>query len=42
MIMIHGGGYGQGDGGQDMSDFIYENEGGFLVVTVQYRVCLFS
>lgn len=38
MVWIHGGGYGLGDGTQDMSEFINANDNGFLVVSIQYRV----
>lgn len=38
-VMIHGGGYGLGDGARDMSDFINGNGHGLVVVTIQYRVC---
>lgn len=41
MIWIHGGGYGQGDGGQDQSLVINATEGAFLVVSIQYRVSIF-
>ena len=42
MVWIHGGGYGLGHGGQDMSEFIKDNEGKFLVVSIQYRVRHFN
>lgn len=42
MVMIHGGGYGQGDASQDMSEFINSNENKLIVVTIQYRVCHFT
>jgi carboxylesterase type B len=38
-IYIHGGGYGLGDGTQDMSAFINSNDKRFIAITIQYRVC---
>lgn len=38
LVWIHGGGYGLGDGTQDMSEIINDNEKSFLVVSIQYRV----
>jgi carboxylesterase type B len=40
LVWIHGGGYGLGDGRQDMADFINANNQSFLVVAIQYRVSL--
>lgn len=40
MVWIHPGGYGLGDGKQDMTDIINANEKGFVGVTIQYRVSL--
>lgn len=39
LVWIHGGGYGFGDGTQDMSEIINANNKGFVVVSIQYRVC---
>jgi len=39
-VMIHGGGYGLGDGRTDLSGFMKENGNGFVAVVVQYRVSL--
>jgi len=38
LVWIHGGGYGFGDGRQDMSEIINANDKGFVVVSIQYRV----
>ena len=38
MVWIHGGGYGAGDGTQDLSAIINANGGGFVGVSLQYRV----
>ena len=38
LVWIHGGGYGLGDGTQDLSEIINANEKGFLAVSIQYRV----
>jgi carboxylesterase type B len=38
LVWIHGGGYGLGDGTQDMSEIINANNQGFVAVTIQYRV----
>lgn len=40
LVYIHGGGYGLGDGTQDMTEIINSNEKKFIVVTIQYRVSL--
>lgn len=42
MVWIHPGGYGLGDGFQDMTDIINANEKGFVAVTFQYRVSIYS
>lgn len=38
-ISIHGGGYGLGNGNEDMSDFVAANNNSFIAITIQYRVC---
>ena len=38
LVYIHGGGYGLGDGTQDMTEIINSNEKKFIAVTIQYRV----
>lgn len=40
LVWIHGGGYGLGDGTQDMSTIIDANDNGFVAVSIQYRVSL--
>jgi Carboxylesterase family len=42
MVSIHGGGYGEGDGTQDMSGFINTNGNTLIVVTIQYRLGAFG
>ncbi|KAF2471200.1 alpha/beta-hydrolase [Lindgomyces ingoldianus] len=42
LVWIHGGGYGYGDGTQDMSSIISANKRGFLGVTIQYRLGAFG
>ncbi|KAH0431957.1 carboxylesterase family protein [Colletotrichum camelliae] len=42
MVWIHGGGYGFGDGRQDMSEILNANENGFVVVSIQYRLGAFG
>lgn len=37
-VWIHGGGYGQGDGSYDLSEFINANGNEFLAVSMNYRV----
>lgn len=37
-IWIHGGGYGFGDGTQDMTSIINANGNKFIAVAIQYRV----
>jgi carboxylesterase type B len=38
LVWIHGGGYGEGSGQQDMAAFINTNGNGLVAVTIQYRV----
>lgn len=38
LVWIHGGGYGIGDGTQDLSEIINANSKGFIGVAIQYRV----
>ena len=38
LVWIHGGGYGSGQGNQDMSAIINANNNNFVAVAVQYRV----
>lgn len=38
LVWIHGGGYGAGDGTQDMTEMINDNGDSFVVVSIQYRV----
>jgi carboxylesterase type B len=42
LVWIHGGGYGYGDGTQDMSEIINANNQRFVAVTIQYRVSLLA
>ncbi|KAK1756520.1 acetylcholinesterase [Echria macrotheca] len=42
LVWIHGGGYGLGDGTQDMTDIINANNNGFVVVSIQYRLGAFG
>ncbi|OHW94388.1 carboxylesterase family protein [Colletotrichum incanum] len=42
LVYIHGGGYGYGDGRQDMSEIISANENGFIAVVIQYRLGAFG
>jgi carboxylesterase type B len=37
-LNIHGGGYGVGDGREDLSNLIIANGGAFVGVNIQYRV----
>lgn len=39
LVWIHGGGYGAGNGQQDMSEIINANGNSFIAVAIQYRVC---
>jgi len=41
MVWIHGGGYGLGDGTQNLTNIINANGGGFVGVAFQYRVSIF-
>lgn len=38
LVWIHGGGYGQGQGNEDMSSIINTNNNSFVAVAIQYRV----
>lgn len=38
LVWIHGGGYGQNQGNQDMSSIINTNHNNFIAVAIQYRV----
>ena len=38
LVWIHGGGYGQGRGTQDMSPIVNTNQNKFVAVAIQYRV----
>lgn len=38
LVWIHGGGYGGGNGQQDMSEIINANNNAFVAVAIQYRV----
>jgi hypothetical protein len=42
LVWIHGGGYGYGDGTQNMTEIILANNKGFVAVTIQYRVTMSS
>ncbi|EPQ31034.1 uncharacterized protein PFL1_01223 [Pseudozyma flocculosa PF-1] len=42
MVWIHGGGYGQGDGQQDMMSILAANNNSFIVVSIQYRLGAFG
>ncbi|KAK3937416.1 putative carboxylesterase family protein [Diplogelasinospora grovesii] len=42
VVVIHGGGYGEGDGAQDMSPFINTNDNSFIAVVIQYRLGAFG
>lgn len=39
LVWIHGGGYGRGNGRQDLSALINANNDSFVGVSIQYRVC---
>ncbi|TKA65178.1 hypothetical protein B0A55_09223 [Friedmanniomyces simplex] len=41
-VWIHGGGYGQGNGRQDLTAFINTNGNAFVGVTIQYRLGAFG
>ncbi len=38
LVWIHGGGYGEGQGNEDMSPIINANNNNFVAVAIQYRV----
>lgn len=38
LVWIHGGGYGFGDGTQDMAEIVNDNDQEFIAVSIQYRV----
>lgn len=38
LVWIHGGGYGQGQGNEDLSPIINTNNNDFIGVAIQYRV----
>ena len=42
LVWIHGGGYGLGNGQQNLSDLILANNGGFVGVAIQYRLGAFG
>ncbi|GKT90175.1 LOW QUALITY PROTEIN: carboxylesterase family protein [Colletotrichum tofieldiae] len=42
LMYVHGGGYGFGDGRQDMSEIISANGNGFVAVVIQYRLGAFG
>ncbi|KAF1953699.1 carboxylesterase type B [Byssothecium circinans] len=42
LVWIHGGGYGQGNGRQEMSNNINANNNGFVGVSIQYRLGAFG
>lgn len=42
LVWIHGGGYGLGDGRQDLSALINGNNRGFIGVSIQYRLGAFG
>ncbi|KAK3349475.1 inactive carboxylesterase 4 [Lasiosphaeria hispida] len=42
LVVIHGGGYGAGDGRQDMAPFIGANGNDLVAVTIQYRLGAFG
>ncbi|KAF8858056.1 alpha/beta-hydrolase [Acephala macrosclerotiorum] len=42
LVWIHGGGYGQGNGGQDLGPIIATNNGSFVGVAIQYRLGAFG
>jgi carboxylesterase type B len=39
LVWIHGGGYGSGNGTEDLSAIINANGNSFVGVSIQYRVC---
>ncbi|KAK0709204.1 Alpha/Beta hydrolase protein [Lasiosphaeria miniovina] len=42
LVVIHGGGYGLGDGSQDLSSFINTNGNALVAVSIQYRLGAFG
>jgi len=42
LVHIHGGGYGVGDGREDLSKLINANNNTFIGVSIQYRVSYLS
>ncbi|KAF4630341.1 hypothetical protein G7Y89_g7806 [Cudoniella acicularis] len=42
LVWIHGGGYGTGQGNNDLSEIIMTNSHGFIVVLIQYRLGAFG
>ena len=42
LFLIHGGGYGLGAGNMDLSEMIKNNDNGFIVVLIQYRLGAFG
>ena len=42
LVWIHGGGYGLGNGQQDLTDIINTNNNGFVGVAIQYRLGAFG
>ncbi|KAL8825770.1 MAG: hypothetical protein Q9191_004216, partial [Dirinaria sp. TL-2023a] len=42
LVWIHGGGYGEGQGDQDLSAIINTNNNGFVGVAIQYRLGAFG
>ncbi|PWY96908.1 alpha/beta-hydrolase [Testicularia cyperi] len=42
LVWIHGGGYGQGNGRQDLSSIIETNNNSFVGVSIQYRLGAFG
>lgn len=42
LVYIHGGGYGYGDGTQDMTEILNANGNSFIAVTIQYRLGAFG
>ncbi|KAL8650963.1 MAG: hypothetical protein Q9226_004923 [Calogaya cf. arnoldii] len=42
IVWIHGGGYGQGQGNQDLSNIINTNNDSFIGVAIQYRLGAFG
>ncbi|RDW80855.1 carboxylic ester hydrolase-5 [Coleophoma crateriformis] len=42
LVWIHGGGYGTGQGNNDLSELIINNSHGFILVIIQYRLGAFG